>query len=113
MAIRERMVVKLVFVLQNPLLCSMERLQNSDQQNNISQEFSKCLLCGSSFTGKFHKYNLKKHMDIHQGWSRFACQQCGKLFNRRYNLDRHVERIHNILSVIIPSTTLPDYRPNC
>ncbi|XP_064080293.1 longitudinals lacking protein, isoforms H/M/V-like isoform X25 [Macrobrachium nipponense] len=53
-----------------------------------------CPICGVHFSGKYHKYNLKRHMDIHRGVRPFSCEQCGHQFNRRHNLDRHMERVH-------------------
>ncbi|XP_063595654.1 zinc finger protein 398-like [Penaeus indicus] len=57
-----------------------------------------CPICGVHFSGKYHKYNLKRHMDIHRGVRPFSCHHCGQQFNRRHNLDRHMERLHNMQS---------------
>lgn len=53
-----------------------------------------CPICGVHFSGKYHKYNLKRHLDIHRGVRPYECKQCGHQFNRRHNLERHTERVH-------------------
>lgn len=61
-----------------------------------SSEGANCPVCGVHFSGKYHKYNLKRHLDIHRGVRPFPCQHCGHQFNRRHNLDRHMERVHSV-----------------
>lgn len=57
-----------------------------------------CPICGVHFSGKYHKYNLKRHLDIHRGVRPYSCKHCGHQFNRRHNLERHMERVHSLLS---------------
>nr|XP_045608125.1 protein bric-a-brac 1-like isoform X4 [Procambarus clarkii] len=57
-----------------------------------------CPICGVHFSGKYHKYNLKRHLDIHRGVRPYSCKHCGHQFNRRHNLDRHMERVHSLPS---------------
>lgn len=70
-------------------------LQPQVSPGDGASEGNDCPVCGVHFSGKYHKYNLKRHLNIHRGVRPFNCTQCGHQFNRRYNLERHLERVHN------------------
>ncbi|KAA0185751.1 hypothetical protein HAZT_HAZT000642 [Hyalella azteca] len=65
-------------------------LHNPNEENNL------CPICGSSFSGAYGKYNLKKHLFIHQGEKPFKCSACPYSTIRKAHLKRHIESVHGL-----------------
>lgn len=84
-------------MLQNAL-CHPSLLPQLPHPPAGGSEGIDCPICGVHFSGKYHKYNLRRHLDIHRGVRPYSCKHCGHQFNRRHNLDRHMERVHSLLS---------------
>ena len=57
--------------------------------------FVNCSLCGKIFKGSYCKYNLQKHMTIHQGLRPFVCPLCHMGFNQKASMQRHLLGVHN------------------
>lgn len=55
-----------------------------------------CHLCDSSFKGAFAKYNLKKHLVIHQGDKCFKCSLCSYSTVRKAHVKRHLMTVHGL-----------------
>ncbi|KAK8749281.1 hypothetical protein OTU49_015771 [Cherax quadricarinatus] len=82
----------------NNALCHPSLLPQLPHPPAGGSEGVDCPICGVHFSGKYHKYNLKRHLDIHRGVRPYSCKHCGHQFNRRHNLDRHLERVHSLHS---------------
>lgn len=49
-----------------------------------------CHLCNKTFTGRYQKYNLKRHLSIHAGQKPFSCPFCHHRTNQKYNMQQHL-----------------------
>lgn len=49
-----------------------------------------CHLCSKTFTGRYQKYNLKRHLSIHAGQKPFSCPFCPHRTNQKYNMQQHL-----------------------
>lgn len=55
--------------------------------------------CESTFSGKFRKTNLQKHLNhsrIHNPHGGFLCDECGESIGRKDNLDQHKRSVHGV-----------------
>ena len=56
-----------------------------------------CSICNKLFT---QRSDLKRHLRTHNSDAeKFKCDQCGELFNRKDNLVKHEQRLHNIVNI--------------
>ena len=53
----------------------------------------KCSYCGFS-TSPFSKNIIEHYETQHPDKKVFPCETCGKLFTRKYNLERHIKEAH-------------------
>lgn len=59
---------------------------------STNENKEECNLCGQTFT---QHSNLKRHMLIHLGVSKFKCEECGDSFTRNAGLQSHLVKVHN------------------
>ena len=50
-----------------------------------------CDICGHKACGKS---DLARHLDSHNEGLQSECEQCGKMFKGRYNVERHIKVVH-------------------
>ena len=60
-------------------------------KNTKNTKKYQCDICFKELTGS---YNLSVHMMTHRGEKPFECQSCGMNFTRKYDMLRHVKKIH-------------------
>ena len=64
----------------------------SSANHGHDREREECNLCGQTFT---QYSNLKRHMLIHLGVSKWKCEECGESFTRNAGLQSHLIKVHN------------------
>ncbi|XP_005098108.1 zinc finger protein 728 [Aplysia californica] len=68
-----------------------EKFQAHARREHKDAEFEKCKLCFKSYLGK---ENLARHLRLHQMYTTtFTCDDCGKVFRRKYALQVH-KKLH-------------------
>lgn len=68
------------------------KFQAHVRKEHPDAELEECSICKKKFHGN---NNLLKHKDIHQLYSQtFTCEECGRVFRRKYALEVH-KRIHS------------------
>ncbi|TGZ63791.1 hypothetical protein CRM22_006713 [Opisthorchis felineus] len=69
-----------------PNRTSSKRVQESDESGNV---FSECVKCFSSW-----KNLLQHRRSVHREEMHQKCKECGALFCRKWNIDRHMKTVH-------------------
>ena len=76
---------------------STEKVRNTSCGIGLNHHLSLvCEQCGKSFSGDYRKYNLKKHLKIHETGCEFSCPVCGRPFNQKSSMKRHLYTIHSL-----------------
>lgn len=79
--------------IEPPLKVRSETLLSSSQYFDFQPSRLKKMIF--LFCSRFPlKTKLRLHMDIHDPIKRLICDKCGKTFQTKYNLNKHIEKDH-------------------
>ena len=87
--------------LTDVLLTSFGQYSDNRRQVSSGNVKFQCNHCGETFN---LKHQVKKHLDVHQGGVHrhdnnivYVCYECGKIYPRPENLNRHTSAVHRYI----------------
>ena len=70
--------------------------EDTEIESKVTKEAKrKCSYCGRTFQGKYMDQLIRRHLQIHEGYSKYVCEICKRGFRDQTGLTTHKEKHHN------------------